>query len=258
MSAARIAGQLDLTGAQLHGHNQDGNSLVADGVQVGGGMFLSVGDGRPFTAAGAVRLTGARITGQFGMSGAQLRGDNQDGNSLVADGVQVGGGMFLSVGDGRPFTAAGAVRLTGARITGQLGTSGAQIQGHDKNGDSFIADRVHVDGDALLRVRDGRPFTAVGAVRLTGARITGQLGMSGAQIQGHDKNGNSLVANRAQIDSDAFLRVRHGRPFTAVGAVRLIGARITGQLGMSEPKYRATTTMATAWSQTARRSGACR
>ena len=87
-------------------------------------MFLRGG----FTATGAgehgaVRLLGAHIGGQLDCDGASLRNDS--GPALIADGLQVGQGMFLRGG----FTATGAgddgaVRLVGAHIGGQLDCTG--------------------------------------------------------------------------------------------------------------------------------------
>ena len=93
---ADIAGQLDMSGAQLYGADQYGYSLVADGIKVGGSVFLrSAGEQDPFTAAGAIELEGADIAGQLDMSGAQLYGADPYGYPLVADGIKVGGSVFL-------------------------------------------------------------------------------------------------------------------------------------------------------------------
>jgi hypothetical protein len=83
--------------------------------------------------------------------------------------------MFL---DGE-FTAAGAVRLLGAVITGDLTCSGAKITGTDTDGDALVADRVKV-GDSLL-LDDG--FLACGAVRLVGAHIGGSITLDVAAIR---------------------------------------------------------------------------
>jgi len=124
LDGANIGGAFDCSGARLR--NDSGPALAADGLTVGGGVFLRSG----FTATGAgedgaVRLTGANIGGAFSCSGAQLRNDS--GPAFYADRLTVGGGVFLREG----FTATGAgkdgaVRLLGANISGQLGCSGAQ------------------------------------------------------------------------------------------------------------------------------------
>jgi hypothetical protein len=182
---ADITGQLSCRGATITGTgtgtDTDGCALVADSVKVGGGMFLDGG----FTAAGAVRLLGADITGQLSCRGATITGTGTgtgtetDGCALVADGVKVGGNMFLDGG----FTAAGAVRLLGADITGQLSCRGATITGTD--GCALVADGVKVDGNVFL----DKGFTSYGALRLPGADITGDLTCSDVKITGTSTDG---------------------------------------------------------------------
>jgi hypothetical protein len=64
------------------------------------------------TFTGPVRLLDAEITGQLIMRGAQLTQAGKDGRILSADGLKVGGSVFLdSDADRGAFAAAGAVRL---------------------------------------------------------------------------------------------------------------------------------------------------
>jgi hypothetical protein len=72
-------------------------------------------------------------------------------------------------------------------------------------------------------------FTAFGAVRLAGADITGRLRCSGATLTGRDNDGNALSARGIKIGDDGQL----DEGFTAFGAVRLVGANITGTLRCS-------------------------
>ena len=95
--SADIGGHLSCHGTQFTGADGDGYVLNAEAMKVGGGVFL---DGE-FTAAGAVRLAGADITGELFCRGAQLTG--ADGDALVAYGMKVGSDVFLDGG----FTAAG-------------------------------------------------------------------------------------------------------------------------------------------------------
>ena len=210
---------MSCSGAQLTGRDKDGYSLSADRLKVDGSVFLRVVGGRPFTAAGAVRLLGAHITSELNCSGAQLTGRDKDGYSFIADGIKVDGGLFLRGAEDRPFTAAGAVRLLDGSITNQLSCSGAQLTGRDKDGYSLSADRLKVDGSLFLRVVGGRPFTAAGAVRLLGAHITSDLDGSGAQLTGRDKDGYSLFADGIAVDGGLFLA--QDRPFMATGAIGL-------------------------------------
>src|SRR5712691_339243 len=156
-------------------------------MKVGSGVFLDQG----FTATGAVRLLGADITGQLSCQGAKLTGSDNNGSALIADGIKVRGGVFLT-----RLTATGAVRLVGADINTQLTCWGAQLTGRDSNGDALAADEMKVSGSVLLN----EVSTAAGAIRLTGADISGPLACS------------------------------HDELFTVGGAVRLAGADITGQL----------------------------
>ena len=227
---ADITGQLSMTGAQLTRADKNGNALTADTIKVGGGVFLdSSGDQGTFTAAGAVRLVGADITGQLSMTGAQLTGTGKNGDALTADTIKVGGGVLLD-----SFTAVGAVRLIGADITGQLSMRGAQLTGTDKNGNALAADTIKVGGDVLLdSAGDQGTFTAAGAVRLAGADITGQLSMRGAQLTGTNNDGNALTAGGLKVGGGVLLDSAGDKgTFTAGGAVLLVGADITGQLSM--------------------------
>ena len=214
MSAADITGSFSCRCARLAGHEQDGDALVGDGIKVGGDVFLDGG----FTAAGAVWLPGADITGQLSCRSAQLTGQNRGGDALVGDGMKVGGDVFLD----RGFTAAGAVRLPGAAITGKLNCRGAQLTGQNQSRNALVGDAMKVGAGVFL---DGG-FTAAGAVRLPGADITGQLNCRGAELTGHDQDGDALVADGIKVGGDVVL----DREFTAAGAVRLLGADITGQL----------------------------
>ena len=82
-------------------------------MKVGGSVYLDQYLDDRFTAAGAVWLGRADITGDLACNGAQL-GSNRDGIGLLAEGMKVGGEVFLREG----FTADGAVRLLGADIAG--------------------------------------------------------------------------------------------------------------------------------------------
>jgi hypothetical protein len=143
LMCADITGDLICSGAQLNGTDSDHNALVAGGMKVGGSVYLDQLDD-PFTATGAVWLARADITGDLACSGAQL-GRNGDGIGLLADGIRVGGEVFLREG----FTADGSVRLLGADITGDLSCRDAQL-GHDHDGNALVADRMKVGGEVHL------------------------------------------------------------------------------------------------------------
>jgi len=206
---ADIAGNLACDGAQLTGADSDGNALFADGLKTGGNVFLR----DAFTAAGAVRLPGADIAGQFDCSVAQLTGVDSDGDALVADGLKTGGAVLL-----RDCTAAGTVRLPGADIAVNLECDGAQLTTANRGGNALVADGLKTRGAVFLR--DG--FTAAGAVRLLGADITSGLDCTGAQLTGVDSDGDALFADGLKTGGAVFLR----GGFTAAGTVSLSSARV--------------------------------
>ncbi len=202
-----------------------------------------------------VRLHGARITGTLDLThvpavvGLELRDcffehpvllvsarlpwltlAGSHLSALDGDGLQVEGDVLL--GDG--FTATGdgnhgVVRLLGAHIRGQLNFNGARLS--NQAGPALVADGLHVDGDVF-----GGGFIAtgageLGAVRLPGARILGQLNLNGAELA--NQAGPALIADGLHVGGGLVL----AEGFTATGhyergAVRLPGAHITGQLNL--------------------------
>ena len=256
LRGARISGRLDLENLTTDVHFELTDCLLEEGVLARNAHMAFVGltgcrlkhpGEPPMDAArlacsmldlsrttiighakrGAVRLPGARIGGQLNCTGATLR--NDFGPALYAESLQVGQGMFLRNG----FTAtgageAGAVRLTGAHISGNLECDGADLR--NKSGPALSADRLQVEQSMFLRNR----FTAtgaseIGAVRLLGAHISGNLECDGADLR--NESGPALSADRLQVEQGMFLRNR----FTAtgaseIGAVRLLGAHISGDL----------------------------
>ena len=183
--------------------------------------------------AGAVRLAEAQISGRLDCTGAELRNDS--GPALHADGLQVGQGVFLRDG----FTATGsgdggAVNLPGAHIGGQLDCTGAKLS--NDSGPALTADGLQVDQSVFLR--DGFAATGsggLGAVRLVGAHIGGQLDCTGAKLS--NDSGPALTADGLQVGQDMYLTDK----FAATGsgstsAVRLVGAHIGGRLDCAGAK----------------------
>jgi hypothetical protein len=229
LPGARINGQLNLNGAELA--NQNGPALIGDGLQVDGGLVLAEG----FTATGhcergAVRLPGAHIGGQLNLDGAKLI--NNAGPALIGDHLQVNGGVFL---DG--FTATGhgedgTVRLPDAHISGQLNLDRAELINYA--GPALIGDHLQVDSDMFAE-----GFTATGhstdsAVRLSDARISGQLNLNDAKLT--NQAGRALIGDHLQVGSDMFAEGFTATGHSTDGAMRLPDARISGQLNLNDAK----------------------
>jgi len=126
------------------------------------------------------------------------------------------------------FTAAGAVSLLGADISGQLSCRGAQLNGRDKKRNALHGERMKVGGDVLLQEKF---TTTAGAVCLLGADISGQLSCHGAQLNGTDEDGNALHGDGIRVGRDVLLDAvldKNSCPtekFSASGAISLASAR---------------------------------
>ena len=222
LAGAAIGGQLRCRGAQITGADQDGDSLVAGGIKVGGPFLLD----RGFTAAGAIQLSGADIDGALRLQGAEV-GVNSERFSLDGSGMQLGRDLWFDrAPDGKLFTSAGAIRLATVNITGSIRCQGAELNGSDADGDSLVLNASKVSGSIFL----SNGFTAAGAVRLARADITGSVSCGGAQLGGNGEQ-NALIGDGMRVSRDVALDTdRDGMPFVATGAVRLTGAEIAGQL----------------------------
>ncbi len=130
-----VLGHLDLTGAQLHGRDDDGDSLILSRMRVGGSVFLTNA-----STTGAALLVQARITGQLRCNAADL-GRSKRGTSLLGDAMHVGDNVHFDDG----FTAAGAVLLRRARISGDLCWAPAQAPGGEVDLEGAQAHRVKDD-----------------------------------------------------------------------------------------------------------------
>ena len=137
LSGAQIAGKLICSGAQITRADQNGVALAGDGMRVSG-VLLDSGWTAPgfgaFIAAGTVRLSGAEIAGALSCHDAQLTG------ALAADGLRASG-VFL---DGA-FTAAGAVSLVSARVTGPVDVAPLRLA-EDEMAVAFDASQASITG----------------------------------------------------------------------------------------------------------------
>ncbi len=220
LTGADIGGSVRLQGASV-GANTEGYSLDGAGMRVGGDLWFDrAPDGTAFTSQGAIRLATVTVTGSIRCQGAKLNGRDKDGDSIVLNAAKISGSVFLSNG----FAAAGAARLARADITGSVACGGARL-GRNNDRNSLIGDGLRVSRDVALNTdRDGVPFAASGAVRLTGADIAGQLKCQGAQLHGGDKDGDALFCNGVTVGDSVYL----DQGFSAAGAVKFSRASIAG------------------------------
>lgn len=206
LAAAQINGDLIMQGCSIE--NTSGPAINAERLNVSGTVFLD----RQFTAVGAgplgvVRLTAANIGGQLMLCSAQITSASED-VALHCDQLSVHGNFNL--GEGAKIS--GQVRLLGASIGGQVSLRDAQLESTHNGAfaaDSMIASSsVFIDGTFSAKTAGDQ-----GAVRLTGARIDGQLKLRGAKLENLG-GGPALEADSIHVRDSAFL----DEGFTAVAA----------------------------------------
>jgi hypothetical protein len=198
----------------------DPRGIRLSGARLGGGLDLAeISSPLPLSLIGChtahpVRLTGASLsTVDFtGLVAPRLMaGELTVERSLTLRETRLGGGPFY------------AVHLGGARIGGVLNCSGARLVASE--GPALQASGLHTGSGVFLN----RGFHAegtgeLGVVRLPGAVIGTMLNLAGATLRNPD--GPSLVADYLRTESNAMFH----EGFDAQGTVRLIGAKIGGQL----------------------------
>ena len=175
----------------------------------------SVNLSRGFRCTGPVRLTAASIGGSLDCGGGGFT--RPGGTPIVGDLLTVTRNVFL--GDG--FKANGQVRLVGAHVGGQLNLTGGEFRNHkgnatDADGDAINADGVQVDRGLLC----GDGFKAEGGVRLVGARVRGQLDLTGGEFR--SAGGDAINAERLFVDGAGFWQ-----PKQVEGQLNLAHARAT-------------------------------
>jgi hypothetical protein len=134
MAGADIKGYFDCKSVRLKGSDSDGNALVADSLKVRDRLCVDTLS----TSTGAIRLPGATIQGRLQLGSVELGGKDNNGRALLADGITVGGGMWL----GGVRTMSGAIRLVSANITGDLLYRAVHLTGIDDQDRALVADRI--------------------------------------------------------------------------------------------------------------------
>jgi hypothetical protein len=173
------------------------------------------------TFAAAPQLAGAQVRGSLSFGDCALPG-------LQADGCRVDGDLALNAG----CTVDGAIRIARARIGGDfdgerlcMGDDGAAHAWRQ----TFVADGARIGGD--FRLLGGAE--TIGELRLLSAQIGGDLRAGTARmtadINAAGARGVALNLDRAVVGGHVALDAG----FSAAGAVRLLQARIGGDLDVS-------------------------
>ncbi|WP_460958440.1 hypothetical protein [Parasphingorhabdus pacifica] len=182
LADAELGGSLLLTDSELR--NPGHRAVYADRLTVTGALL-----GLRLKVSGEIRVPGAKIGGNLNLSGAALR--NRGRNVLNANGIQIGGSLRCDVDPlgGGPFTAAGLLYMPSAHLQGDLRLRDAVLEpgmspprrGESKHDDpicTLLLDRSTIRGDAQL----DQSFVSGGTIRMVSTTISGDLRMSGANI----------------------------------------------------------------------------
>ncbi len=215
-------------------------ALRAGNLRVAHDLLLDNG----FTCHGPVLLPDAQIGGSLRLSAGVLHG--ADGRALIADRLVVGGTCYA-----RRLRSEGELRLPGARITGNLDLAGAVLSAPGP--DALDLTGLVVDGSLIAGRHDtvtDAVFSSDGRVRMAGARIGGDLLLTGAVLRRHDlllperpendsrppivpegavDPGAALIADRIHVQGNVEL----DDGATCTGTVRLPGAVVGGFLRLS-------------------------
>lgn len=152
---------------------------------------------------------------RIALSFADLKVLNLEGSwisSLFAERIVVQGDVSLS----NKFSSNGEIRLTGAKIGGNLDCSGGRFL--NRRGIALTASRAEIGGSVMLCSN----FEAEGLVRFVGAKINGDLDCGG----GHFSNPTraSLHAEDAEVGGSVMLC----EATVAEGLLQIVGARTGG------------------------------
>ncbi|GAA0702128.1 oxidoreductase [Kitasatospora atroaurantiaca] len=220
---AHVRGTLDLRDTVVTGGDR---AVHADGIRIDGSLLA-----HQAVVTGAVNLINAQIGGRVTFIDAQLINTAPDGKSLNAGGMRVGRSLMA-----QGLRTAGELRIPGAHIGSSLLLTGATLDGLGRS--ALHGEALTVASEVSFRPRraegeEPRYFTAVGSVRVPGARFGSDLQLSGARLT-PAAGEPALQADRVVVQGSLHLDAG----FRTEGEIELTGARVAGHLeltGMDSP-----------------------
>ena len=167
----QVGGQLVLDNARLFNTAPKGKSFNAGGVRIGRSLLA-----QGLWTKGEMRLPGAHIGSSLVLNGARL--DGLGGPALHADDLLVASEASLRPytrgSSTRAFTAIGTVRIPWSRFGNDLDLRSARLT-CSPGLPALEAERILVEGNLRL----GAGLRTTGEIRLTAARITSHLELTG-------------------------------------------------------------------------------
>lgn len=218
---AVIRGDFVCTGLKLHS-TLDEPALLADGVRVGGSVFLD----RGFVCRGGVQMCGAAVQGHLELSGGRFfsriapgaspplsfRRAAREGAAFVGDLSRVEGNVRMEGG----FHAQGGVSFQGTQVRGSILATSAKCA--YRQGCALCLDGAATQGDVALD-----QALLVGKTRMLGARIGGDLDCTRSTFV-NPRGGVAISAARLSVKSNLYLN----DGFQSQGEIRLAGAHVGG------------------------------
>lgn len=225
ISSAVIGGDLNLSGrCELNGASRLGALEVVTTVVNG---QLDLGDSSIFNATGpAANIRGAHIVEDIKAKANFLAAGCSD-RGVVR--------LFQTRVDGRIWLRA----ITIENRSDQPGEFGPAINGEDLEvGQGFTVEGFGAQESRLIGSGEG------GAIRLSGASITGQIALRNVEIK--NSSGPALAATRAKAGG-LLLRPTSMSGAGARGVVRLAGAHLTGMLRVDQALIRQAVSQHSLW-----------
>lgn len=246
----RFLGGIDLSDSKIIGFDLISgklSELFADRLSASGSLMIRAPmpqespslpepTGGPFVVSRRIRLSGATIHGNLDLRGCRLTAQHDPERvPLFADGLAVEGNVLLSNG----FTADGEICINGSQISRNLDCSGATLRSAGRY--SLSAAGAVIKGSVYLTKLEaptGTRFFSIGTIRFDGAKISGDLDMSGGLFAAAPLAEGRMVWHAEEDDCYALsgdgLVVGGDMRFTQEcafrGSVSLINARIGGDL----------------------------
>jgi hypothetical protein len=219
-ASLHVSADLDLSGSRISGVSDYESELSQVGsvaihlnnARIGGKLDLSSTDRSRFTAAGTIRLDGARIDGSICLAGALL--DGRGAPALSARSVTVGSNVELQPAAGHRCEINGEVALVAAQITGDLVCHGARLLNPD--GRALHCEDMKVETVSLSsNDENSLLFEARGRLNFLTAIIGGSFFMSNARLapgpdyKGLLMKGGPIVINLQQARISNVLALRN-------------------------------------------------
>jgi hypothetical protein len=250
MIGGQVEGRLDLSGAHLV-HPLHFTDCVFEEIDLrkaraeiplvwlgerGARITAMIAD--EFESDASLTVRGVTVTGIISLHWANVRGDLRltnshlippGGQALAARDVRVGGTLFM---DGPDFHAEGEVSLCSAHIKGDVNCRHAHFD--NPSGRSIDGDHLVVDGEILLQGYHDDTLAPSHHGTRGDFHSDGEVSLQWAQVHrlratgGKFSNPSDFALHADALHSEDGVYLDRG--FEATAEVRLVGARIVGEL----------------------------